>query len=138
MVHAPDNRAEGFGARLTDARSRLTRLAEWRRDLAQEVAQLPDTMRSFRNGAAKFELVGERLAKSSASLEGISDLYESTVADSGKRSAQALDALRSRVEALAQDSTSPERMTSSMNGIRSALDGFADFNPFWPGAKRKP
>lgn len=95
-------------------------------------------MRSFRNGAAKFELVGERLAKSSASLEGISEIYESTIADSGRKSAQALDALRSKLETLNQGSTSPERMTSSMNEIRQALDGFAEFNPFWPGSGRKP
>lgn len=129
--------SDGLRASLAGGRARVARLTEWRRELAEEVALLPDTMRRFRNGAAKFELVGERLAKSSASLEGITDIYQSTIGESGKKSAQALDALRSQVETLTQGSTSPEKMSSSIDEIRQALDGFADFNPWWPGSGRK-
>lgn len=106
--------------------------------MAEELAQLPDTLRRLREGAANFELVGERLAKSSASLEGISDLYESTIAESGRRSAHAVDAFRSQVETLANEAVSPERVSSSMKEMQRALETMADLNPFWPKPTRRP
>ena len=119
-----------------DARGRIVRFSEWRRRLALELSELPDTMERLRHGAANFELVGERLAKSSASLEEIADLYQSTIAASGQRSARALDALRTQVDALA-GAGSPERISATMNDVQHAFDAIADLNPFWPRSTEK-
>lgn len=137
MADEVETVVDGFVASWASTRARLTRFGAWRRDLTAELVQLPDTMRRFREGAANFELVGQRLAKSSASLEGISDLYESTIAESGRRSAQAVDALRSQVDALTNGTVSPERVTTSMNEMQRALETIAELNPFWPKPTRK-
>jgi methyl-accepting chemotaxis protein len=136
VVDAPATAADGLVETWADMRARVRRFAEWRRRLVDEMAQLPDTMRRLREGVAQFELVGERLANSTAALEGISDLYESTLAESGRRSAHAVEVLRSQVEALARQTVSPDRMASSMNEMQRALETIADLNPFWPKPSR--
>lgn len=120
-----------------DARARWARFTVWRRELTDELVQLPDTMQRLREGAANFQTVGERLAKSSASLERISDIYESTIAESGKRSAQAIDVLKSQVEALAGGPATPESLSSSMDEMQRAFESIAELNPFWPKSTRK-
>lgn len=137
MDEAPGTAVDTLVATWVETRARITRFGVWRRDLTSELAQLPDTMRRLRDGAANFQQVGERLAKSSASLEGISDLYEATIAESGRRSAQAVDALRAQVDALTQGAVSPERVTTSINEMQRALESIADLNPFWPKPTRK-
>lgn len=137
MAAASENVINAVSATLTDARARIEQFSAWRRRLAQELSELPDTMQRMRNGATNFELVGERLAKSSASLEEIANLYESTIAESGRRSAQAVDALRTQVDALAEAAGSPERIAATMSDVQRAFETVADLNPFWPRSTRK-
>lgn len=137
MDDLPATLVDGLTATWAEARSRIARFGVWRHDLTNELAQLPDTMRRLRDGAANFQLVGERLAKSSASLEEISNLYESTIAESGRRSAQAVDALRSHVETLAAEAVSPERVVSSMNEMQRVIEAITELNPLWPKPRRR-
>jgi uncharacterized protein YukE len=137
VADEPESVVDAVVARWADARGRIVRFGEWRRRLAQELSELPDTMQQLRHGAANFELVGERLAKSSASLEEIADLYQSTIAEPGHRSAQALDALRTQVDALANAAGSPEQIAATMTDVQRAFDTIADLNPFWPRSNEK-
>ncbi|NND76390.1 MAG: hypothetical protein HKN44_15435 [Ilumatobacter sp.] len=125
-------------ARWVDTRAQLVRFGEWRRRLVHELGELPDTMQQLRRGAANFELVGERLAKSSASLEEIADLYQTTIAESGRRSAQAVDELRTQIEGLAKAAGSPERIAATLADVQRGFESIASLNPFWPGSTRKP
>ena len=135
MAGEPETAVDAAIAAWGDARERVARFGDWLRRLTDEVSQLPDTMQRLRHGAANFELTGERLAKSSASLEEIADLYQSTIAESGRRSAQAVDALRAQVDALAEAAGSPDRIVAAMTDVQRAFDTIADLNPFWPRSK---
>jgi methyl-accepting chemotaxis protein len=137
MAVASEKLTKAVAATLTDARSRIERASDWRRRLVEELSELPDTLQKIRNGAADFERVGERLAKSSASLEEIVNLYESTIAESGRRSAQAVDTLRSQIDALAETAGSPERLAATMSDVQRAFETMAELNPLWPRSTRK-
>lgn len=128
---------DDVAATWADARARIVRFGEWRRRLVRELSALPDTMQQLRHGAANFELVGERLAKSSASLEEIADLYQSTIAQPAYRSAEALDSLRQQVDALADSAGSPESIAATMIDVQRAFERIAEVNPFWPRSTEK-
>lgn len=107
---------------------------DWYRRLAAEVVQLPDTLARLREGAANFQLVGERLAASSAALEQITRLYESTVADGAKRMADAAEAVRQQVDRLPGAGAAAEAMGAVLGELQRALGALARSNPFWPSS----
>lgn len=111
-------------------------MGEWRRELLAELAELPDTLRRVRTGAGNFELVSRRLAASSESLEQITALYESTLADTTRRSADAAEALRKQIDSLVGQS--PERVTSTLAEMQRTIEALAQLNPLWPTARRPP
>lgn len=95
---------------------------------------MPDTLRRVREGAGNFELVSRRLAASSESLEEITALYEATLSDTTRRSADAAEALKQQIDSLVGQS--PERVTSSLAEMQRTVESLAQLNPLWPGGRR--
>jgi hypothetical protein len=133
---AVDLAVERLSAGWAGVRDRLERFETWRRDLTRELVELPESLRKIRHGAANFELVGERLADSSESLEEITQLYRSTISETTRRSAEAADALKTQIDQLVGQS--PERVTSTLVEMQRTFDSLADLNPFWPRRARPP
>ncbi len=113
---------------------RIERFGAWRRDLTEELVRLPATLRQLREGAANFELVGQRLAESSEALEEITRVYRSTVGDSTRRSAEMVDQLREQLDALAGQP--PDVVTAAVDEFQRGFEALADLNPFW--GRRRP
>jgi hypothetical protein len=132
MVDAPGPN----GARLDVASlgDRWERLTDWWRRLAAELVELPETLRALREGAANFEVVGRRLSESSEALEQMTELYESTLADSAKLSADAARALRSQLDALAA-AGSPDRVMAAVGEMQRVIESMAELNPFSPARR---
>jgi uncharacterized membrane protein YccC len=120
-----------------DLKARATKLEEWRTRLARELALLPDTLERLREGAVNFQVVGQRLARSSEALEEITHLYETTLRDSTRRSAEAMESLRQQVEKAAK-TASPERLVQAAGDISRTIGALAELNPFWPKAPEPP
>lgn len=118
-----------------DLRDRRTRFADWRRRLAAELAELPDTLQTFREGTKNFQVVTARLAESSDVLEQLTKVYEATLADTTRRSAQAVQALRSQIDSLAA-AGSPDRVMSLLGEMQRTIESIAELNPLWP--RRRP
>ena len=108
------------------------RFDDWRRRLSTELAALPDTLATFHRGATNFEVVSQRLAESSDALEQVTKVYEATLADSARRSADMAKALRAQVDTLAA-SGSPERAVGTLREMQRLVGTFQQLNPFWPG-----
>jgi len=118
-------------------RGRAERFTDWSRRLRDELALLPDTLQRLREGAVNFQTVGQRLERSSEALEEVTRLYESTLKDSTRRSAEAMESLRQQVERAAK-SASPERLVQAAGDIQKTIAAFADLNPFWPKGPTRP
>lgn len=114
-----------------DVRSRASAGLAWGRRLGAELDQLPETLMRFRQGAANFELVGQRLEAASGSLEEITALYQSTVVTSTRRTADAAAAVQSQIDALAA-AGSPERVLSTVAELQRTFESLSLLNPFWP------
>ena len=114
-----------------DVRARVGAGLAWGRRLGAELGEFPDTLRRLREGAANFELVAQRLEAASGSLEEITVFYQSTIATSTRRTADAAVALQSQIDALAA-AGSPERVSSTLSEVQRTFDSLADLNPFWP------
>ena len=116
-------------------RGRLQRFGAWRRDLTDELVQLPATLRRLREGAANFELVGQRLAASSEALEEITRVYRSAVGDSTRRSAEMADQLRRQLDSLAEQP--PDVVKAAVDEFQRGFDALTELNPFL-GRRRPP
>ena len=116
------------GGRLAE---RWSGFDSWRRRLTAELATLPDTLATFRRGANNFEVVSQRLAESSDALEQVTKVYEATLADSARRSADVATALRSQVDTIAA-AGSPERTMGALKEMQRLVGTFQQLNPFWP------
>jgi hypothetical protein len=114
-----------------DITARLDALRDWSRRLGAELAAFPDTLRRLREGAANFDLVGRRLEAASSSLEEVTALYQSTIADTTRRSAEAAGALRSQIDSLTA-AASPERVSSTLADMQRTFESLAELNPLWP------
>ncbi len=112
---------------------RLERFDQWRRNLVVELVALPETLATFRRGANNFEVVSQRLAESSDALEHVTSVYEATVADSARRSADLAKALRSQVDTLAA-AGSPDRARGAVREMQRLVGTFQQLNPLWPGS----
>lgn len=104
------------------------------RRLRSEVVEIPDTLRRIREGAANFETVGRRLEVASKSLEEMTALYEATIAESTRRSAEAAATLRSQIDALG-GAPSTDAVASTLADMQRAFESLADLNPLWPRPK---
>jgi hypothetical protein len=116
---------------------RWVRFDSWRRRLTTELTALPDTLATFRRGANNFEVVSQRLAESSDALEQMTKVYEATLADSARRSADVAKALRSQVDTIAA-AGSPERAMGALKEMQRLVGTFQQLNPFWPTAPTVP
>ena len=114
-----------------DVRARAGAGLAWGRRLVAELGEFPDTLRRLREGAANFELVSRRLEAASSSLEEVTALYQSTIATSTRRTADAAAALQSQIDALA-GAGSPERVSSALTELQRGFESLAELNPFWP------
>ncbi|HEX9258781.1 MAG TPA: hypothetical protein VF855_04535 [Acidimicrobiales bacterium] len=114
-----------------DLKDRAARFDDWRKRLTHELALLPDTLERLREGAVNFQVVGQRLARSSEALEEVTRLYETTLKDSTRRSAEAMESLRQQVEKAAK-TASPERLVQAAGDIQKTITALAELNPFWP------
>jgi len=115
---------------------RLERLRVWCRRMAYEVAELPDTMQRIREGSKSFKQVAERLDSATSSLEEITSVYQSTISDSTRRTADAAAALRKQIDSLTAGG-SPDRMSSTLSDIQKSMETIAQLNPLWPRPKRQ-
>ena len=113
------------------------RFGDWRRRLVSEAAALPDTLRSFREGVASFQVVSRRLEASTESLEAFNEVYDATMGDTARRSAEAATAVRTQIDHLVE-AGSPDRVVSALSDVQRALEGVAALNPLWPRPKREP
>ena len=113
-----------------DVRTRASAGLAWGRRLGAELGEVPDTLRRLREGAANFELVARRLETASGSLEEITAIYQSTIATSTRRTADAASALQSQIDALVA-AGSPERVSSTLAELQRTFDSLTDLNPFW-------
>ena len=130
------SRRDSARAALTEFGAGMERLADWRRRLTVEFVALPETLRTLREGAVNFELVSRRLTESSVALEQMTKLYEATLADSTRRSADAAKALRSQIDALAE-AGSPDQVMSAFGEIQRMMESMAELNPFWPTSREQ-
>lgn len=118
-------------------RSRFEPTLDWMQRLGTELAELPDTLQRLRVGAANFEVVSQRLERASLSLEEMTELYQSTIAESTRRSAEAAETLRSQIDALARVA-SPDAVSTTITEMQRTFESLADLNPLWPSRRPKP
>ena len=100
-----------------DLRSRFDQLMVWGREVSSELSRLPTTLAQLREGAANFQLVGQRLAASSAALEELTALYGKTLGQGVKRSADAAKALQVQIDRMGE--TTPDARCA-LGGCRGA------------------
>ncbi len=124
----------GLGV-VDDVRARARAGRAWARRLTEELALFPETLRLLREGAANFELVGKRLEVASTSLEEVTELYQTTMASSARRSVEMAGALRSQLDALTA-AGSPERVSSTLADVQRTFESLAELNPLWPKSSR--
>lgn len=115
---------------MTGIGQRMERFEAWRRDLTSELLQLPATLRQFREGAANFEIVGQRLAESSEALEEITKVYRSTMGETTRRSAEVAEQLKQQLDSLAGES--PDMVTAALDEMQKGFETLAELNPLWP------
>ncbi len=120
-----------------DDRARFDHLRGWWRDLSSELAHLPTTLQQMREGAANFQLVGQRLADSSNALEELTQLYGKTLRQTVRRSAEAAESLRSQIDRLAEAPVAPDTLASAASELQRTFESLAAMNPFWPTGERR-
>jgi hypothetical protein len=123
-----------------DLRSRFDQLMAWGRDVSSELSRLPTTLAQLREGAANFQLVGQRLAESSAALEELTTLYGKTLGQSVKRSADAAKALQVQIDRMGETTPTPDALSAAAAELQRTFESLAAMNPFWPpgaGDRRK-
>jgi hypothetical protein len=108
---------EGVKVWLEQAEERRRRLGRWGRNLRAELAVLPQTLATWREGVDNFQRVAKRLADATESLEQVTRMQ-----------ANAMKAMRDQL------ATTPggDKMTGAFGDINEALGGLARLNPFWP------
>src|SRR4051812_38743614 len=94
----------------------------WGGRLVSELVQLPDTLERLRLGAADFQLVGQRLRASSQALEEITRLYTSTLGEGVRRSADAVNNVRSQLERMPQ--VSPDAFSAAVSEFQKTMGAF--------------
>src|SRR3954447_6941702 len=94
----------------------------WGGRLVSELVQLPDTLERLRLGAADFQLVGQRLKASSQALEEITRLYTSTLGEGVRRSADAVNNVRSQLERMPQ--VSPDAFSAAVSEFQKTMGAF--------------
>jgi hypothetical protein len=121
---APDAAATDTaeGAEPAGSTSPLARARHWGGRLVSELAQLPDTLERLRLGAADFQLVGQRLKASSQALEELTRLYTSTLGDGVRRSADAVNNVRTQLERMPQ--VSPDAFSAAVSEFQKTMGAF--------------
>ena len=94
----------------------------WGSRLVSELAQLPDTLERLRVGAADFQLVGQRLKASSQALEELTRLYTSTLGEGVRRSADAVNNVRTQLERMPQ--VSPDAFSAAVSEFQKTMGAF--------------
>ncbi len=108
---------EGVRVWLEEAEQRRRRLNKWGRNLGAELAVLPQTLASWREGVDNFQRVARRLADATESLERVTRVQ-----------ADAMNAMRDQLAS----TPGGERVAGAFGDINEALGGLARLNPFWP------
>jgi hypothetical protein len=102
--------------------SLLANARRWGGRLVAELAQLPDTLERLRLGAADFQLVGQRLKASSQALEELTRLYTSTLGEGVRRSADAVNNVRTQLERMPQ--VSPDAFSAAVSEFQKTMGAF--------------
>jgi hypothetical protein len=123
--------------RAEDLRSRFDEVMEWGRQVSSELSRLPTTLAQLREGAANFQLVGQRLAESSAALEELTALYGKTLGQSVKRSADAAKALQGQIDRMGETTPTPDALSAAAAELQRTFESLAAMNPFWSPADRR-
>ena len=123
--------------RAEELRSRFDQLVVWGREVGSELSRLPTTLAQLREGAANFQLVGQRLAESSSALEELTALYGKTLGQGVKRSADAAKALQVQIDRMGETSTTPDALAAAAAELQRTFESLAAMNPFWPTADRR-
>jgi hypothetical protein len=119
------------------ARARAEALQQWWHDVHAELVRLPTTLQHLREGAANFQVVGQRLADSSSALEELTALYGKTLRQSVRRSADAADALKSQIDRMSDGPMTPDAVASAAAELQKSFESLAAMNPFWPTSARR-
>ena len=123
--------------RAEELRSRFDQLLVWGREVGSELSRLPTTLAQLREGAANFQLVGQRLAESSSALEELTALYGKTLGQGVKRSADAAKALQVQIDRMGETTPTPDSLSAAAAELQRTFESLAAMNPFWPTADRR-
>jgi hypothetical protein len=123
--------------RAEELRSRFDQLMVWGREVGSELSRLPTTLAQLREGAANFQLVGQRLAASSGALEELTALYGKTLGQGVKRSTDAAKALQVQIDRMGETTPTPDALSAAAAELQRNFETLASMNPFWPTADRR-
>lgn len=113
-------------------RDRWESFGEWRRSVGGELAQLPETLRGFREGTANFQLIAERLARATERLEELGDLYAATGAvDAIRRMNDAASAVQRQMASVKASTPGLDRLGAALDDFSRTVASLADLNPFF-------
>jgi len=112
-------------------RDRWEAFSQWRQRVGDELAVLPDTLRSFREGTSNFQVISERLATATERLEELGELYASTGAvDAIRRMNEAAAALQRQVATVKANTPGFDLLGSALDEFTKTVGSLADLNPF--------
>lgn len=105
---------------------------QWRHRVGEELAQLPETLRGFREGTANFQLIAERLAKATERLEELGELYAATGAvDAIRRMNDAASAVQRQMASVKASTPGLDRLGAALDDFSRTVASLADLNPFF-------
>jgi hypothetical protein len=104
---------------------------QWRRRVGEELAQLPETLRGFREGTANFQLIAERLAKATERLEELGELYAATGAvDAIRRMNDAASTVQRQMATVKASTPGLDRLGAALDDFSRTVASLAELNPF--------
>jgi hypothetical protein len=102
----------------------------WGRKMSAELDALPETLRTLREGAANFQVVSERLARTTEKLEAIGALYDSAGATEAVRRLEEAAARLQRQRAALTGTPGVDFVSSAVDEFARTVSSLADLNPF--------
>jgi ABC-type transporter Mla subunit MlaD len=113
----------------------ITGSRRWVQEVQSELAQLPDTLRRFRESVGNLQVITQRLVDATAAMEQLTALSAPMV-DARRRMDEAADSVRERLGT--RERSDP--IASAMADLGDAASAMADLNPFLRRQKpaRKP
>jgi hypothetical protein len=111
----------------------LRRAEAWRRQLATELALLPETLNQLRDGVENFRRVTQRLVDATAGIEQLNEMQSGALSEVRQRVEEANRVIRDQITAV----PGGERMAGALEDLSETLATMARLNPFWPRPSRR-